>query len=142
MICFSFKFLERFHLRDARANSWRRRTSSNACRSGRAGCCRAPSWRVSLQSIASGSDSKLQWAKIYTHTHIFHMVSFQLPSWGTITTTVGSPDNEYPGQVSIVAGQAEIQLGGIVVCQNPGEHRILAQVVISPSCVSEKQHSF
>ena len=79
----------------------------------------------------------------YIHTHIFHMVSFQLPSWGTTTTTaVGSPDNEYLGQVSIVAGQAEIQLGGIVVCQNPGEHRIQAQVVISPSCVSEKQHSF
>ena len=77
----------------------------------------------------------------YTHIYISHMVSFQLPSCGT-TTTVGSPDNEYPGQVSIVAGQAEIQLGGIVVCQNPGEHRILAQVVISPSCVSEKQHSF
>ncbi len=43
-------------------------------------------------------------------------------------------DNEYLGQVSVVAGQTEIQLGGIVVCQNPWENRILAQVVICPSC--------
>lgn len=43
----------------------------------------------------------------------------------------------YLGQVSIVAGQAQIQLAGIVVGQNPGKDRILDQIVIGPSYTTQ-----
>jgi hypothetical protein len=44
----------------------------------------------------------------------------------------------YLREVTIIAGQAEIQFFGLIICKDPWEHWILVQVIVCPTCIKHK----
>jgi hypothetical protein len=44
----------------------------------------------------------------------------------------------YLREITIIAGQAEIQFFGLIICKNPWEYRILVQVIVCSTCKKQK----
>lgn len=44
----------------------------------------------------------------------------------------------YLRQVTVIAGQAEVQFFCVIICKNPWEYWILVQVIVRPTCGKRK----
>jgi hypothetical protein len=47
--------------------------------------------------------------------------------------------HRYLREVTVIAGKAKIQFFCVIVCKNPREHWILVQVIVGPTCRTNKQ---
>lgn len=116
----------------ASTSAWSGPWSTRWC-SGAEACCHRPMSRSALHKTQLALDSEHRLAGRYQHVSQSSQESLFFWFWNKMFSHLW--------KISEISGQSQIQLLWVVVGQNPGEDRVLVQVVVGPPC-RRHEHQF